>query len=119
MRKYKLLTKAMLGASLLLAGGTVLGNGCANTIASLPICGSILTFCTPGDQINFLWPWLETPDFSVDPSCTIPYDCGGAAPTGSDLFPSIPGGPGGGSTPAPSDTQGGGATGGGGGGGGV
>lgn len=112
MRKYRLLTKTMLGASLLLAGGTVLGNGCINTVASLPICGAVLTFCTPADQLNLLWPMLTTPDFAADPSCTIPGGCGTQG--ASDLMPPT-GGPGGTGTPSPSDTSGGGVGGGGGG----
>ena len=97
MRRYRLLRKIMVSASLLMAGGTVMGNGCVNTVASLPICGGLLAFCDSFDQINFLFPILETPDFRQDPSCTIPLGCGGG-----DLFdipinpnpngPQLPGG---------------------------
>ena len=113
MRKYKILKKALLGVSVLLAGGTVLSNGCMNTVASINLCGTVFTFCTPGDQLSLFWPYLEIPDYQADPSCTIPMGC-----DGSDLFPSIPGAPGSGgaSSAPPSDTQGGGLGGGGGGG---
>lgn len=111
MRRYKFLSKTLLSISLVLAGGAVFSNGCINTVASLPICGGILTFCTPGDQLTMLWPLLETPDFNTDPSCTIPYGC-----DSTDLFGPIDGAPGGGGSDQPSDDQGGGAGGGGGGG---
>lgn len=106
MRRHTILKKALLGASVLLAGGTVLSNGCMNTLASINVCGTVFTFCTPGDQLSLLWPYLEIPDYQTDPSCTIPMGC-----DGSDLFPSIPGAPGGGASEQPS---GGGGTGGGG-----
>ena len=119
MRRHKFLTKTLLSVSILLAGGTVLSNGCINTLASLPICGGILTFCTPSDQLNLLYPMLEIPDFNADPSCTIPLGCGGRG--SSDLFgpvdPNNPdAGPGGGASDPPSDATGGGLGGGGGGG---
>jgi hypothetical protein len=106
-----------LAAGLMLAGGTVFQGNCANALYSLPICGGILTFCTPTDQLNVLFPLLTTPDFSADPSCTIPLGCGG-----SDIFDDFPDGfnpPGGDETPPPEDDMGGelGGTGGGGGGG--
>ena len=116
MRRHKFLTKTLLSVSVLLAGGTVLSNGCINTLASLPICGGILTFCTPGDQLTLLYPMLEIPDFNADPSCTIPLGCGGQAPSGTDLFGPVPGAPGGGPSEPPSDSTGGGLGGGGGGG---
>ncbi len=77
MKRYRLLRKIMVSASLLMAGGTVMGNGCVNTLASLPICGGLLTFCDSFDQINPLFPLLETPNVQADPSCTIPLGCGG------------------------------------------
>jgi hypothetical protein len=116
MRKYKILKKALLGVSVLLAGGTVLSNGCMNTVASINLCGTVFTFCTPGDQLSLFWPYLEIPDYEADPSCTIPMGCGGQPSTGSDLFPAIPGAPGGLASEQPSDTQGSGVGGGGGGG---
>lgn len=76
MRRYRLLRKIMVSTSVLLAGGTVMANGCVNTLASLPICGGLLTFCDAFDQINLLFPILQTPDFRADPSCTIPLGCG-------------------------------------------
>jgi len=111
MRRYKFLRKAVLSASVLLAGGTVLGSGCMNTLASVNLCGTVFPWCDPVDQVNLLYPMLELPDFDVDPSCTIPLGCGG-----TDVLPALEGGPGGGDTPPPSDTQGGGLGGGGGGG---
>jgi hypothetical protein len=113
MRKHKLLTKALLIASVVMAGGTVLDNGCINTLASLPICGSVLTFCTPADQVNLLWPLLTTPDYNSDPSCSIPLACGS-----SDVLQPLAGGPGNDSSGVvqPTDSSSGGALGGGGGG---
>lgn len=112
MRRYGLFRKTMVGIGLLFAGGTVMQGNCINTIASLPICGGLLTFCTPGDQISALFPLLQVPDFSSDPSCTIPIACGGGG-----LFPPLPGFPGGDAPEDPEDDQGGGVGGGGGGGG--
>lgn len=90
MRRYRLLRKIMVSASLLMAGGTVMANGCVNTLASLPICGGVLTFCDAFDQINLLFPILQTPDFRADPSCTIPLGCS----TGDVLtIPQNPDGP--------------------------
>jgi len=85
----------------LTVGGILLGSTCINTIASLPLCGEILTFCEPVDQIELLFPYFETPDYSADPSCTIPGACGD-----SDLF-EIDGFGGNASAP-PSDNNGGG-----------
>jgi hypothetical protein len=98
---------------MVLAGGSVLGSGCMNTLASINLCGTVFTFCTPTDQLNLLFPMLELPDFDTDPSCTIPLGCGG-----SDVLPPLEGGPGGGETDEPIDDSGGGLGGGGGGGGG-
>lgn len=112
MGKSRLLTKVLMTTTVVLGGGAVLGNGCMNTLASIPICGTVLTFCTPADQINMLWPYLEVPDFRTDPSCTIPYGCGEQG--ASDLFPPLEGGPGGGASDPPSDDEGGGIGGGGG-----
>jgi len=103
----------MIGLTVVIAGGSLFGSNCINTVASLPICGSVLTFCTPADQLNVLWPLLETPDFDADPSCTIPLGCGDG-----DLFDVPDGFPGGDAPDDPSDDQGGGAGGAGGGGGG-
>ena len=103
--------------SIALAGGTVLGNGCINWMASVPVCGTVLTFCTPQDQLNLMYPMLDLPNFNWDPSCTFPMGCGQG-----DLYPSggansTGGGsnglPGGGAPDAPSNTSSG--TGGGGG----
>lgn len=113
MRKYFDLRKKMIGLAVVIAGGSLLGSNCINTVASLPICGGVLTFCAPADQINLLWPMLETPDFDADPSCTIPLGCGDG-----DLLPPPGGFPGGDAPDQPSDNQGGGAAGGGAGGGG-
>jgi hypothetical protein len=52
-----------------------------NTVASLPLCGTLLTWCTPMDQLNLFYPLLQTPDFQTDPSCTIPLGC-----HGSDIY---------------------------------
>ncbi len=114
MKPHRKLRKVLIGVSTVLAGGTLLANGCMNTLASLNLCGTVLTFCTPADQLNLFFPMLEVPDFATDPSCTIPLGCGDG-----DLFGNIPPGfPGGDEPDQPSDDQGGGAGGGGGGGGG-
>lgn len=106
----------MVGFTMLAAGGSLFANNCINMAASLPICGGLLTFCSPVDQINLLWPLLETPDFSADPSCTIPLGCGDGD---ENFFPDAPAGlPGGGLPDNPEDDQGGGLGGGGGAGGG-
>jgi hypothetical protein len=105
------LKKSMLVLTTALAGGTMFSDGCINLAASLPVCGTVLTFCTPVDQVNLLFPLLETPDFNADASCTIPLGCGG-----SDIYQNIPAGlPGGDQTEAPSDEQTGTGAGGGGG----
>jgi len=102
----------------MLAGGTVLANGgCMNTLLSISPCGTILAGCTGGDWLNFIFPYLDTPDYNADPSCTIPLACGGNA-GGTDLFPQVPGFGGGGSE-QPQNNGGGGIGGGGGGGGGI
>ena len=114
MRNFKFLRRKLLGLTVLAAGGSMFANNCINTVASLPICGAVLTFCTPNDQIRVLYPLLETPDFSSDPSCTIPLGCG----EGDDNFfgGGGIGGVGGDAPDEPADDQGGGLGGGGGGG---
>ena len=117
MRRIKLMKRTLLSTVAILAGGTVLSNGCMNAVASLPICGGILTYCTPADQLALFYPVLEIPDYQADPSCTIPLSCGG-----SDLFTGTgfvsPFG--GSESEEPEDDQGGGlGTGGGAGGGGI
>ena len=101
MRRHKFVTKILVGASVLCAGGTVLGNGCINTLASINLCGTVLPWCTPADQLNLLYPMLETPDFRADNSCTIPLGCGA-----TDLYNDIPEGfPGGGGPEEPEENQ--------------
>jgi hypothetical protein len=43
---------------------------CETTLTTLNPCGSIFAFCEPYqvDQI-----FADTPDFSLDPTCTIPF----------------------------------------------
>jgi hypothetical protein len=96
-----------LSLSIILAGGTVLGDGCINTLASIPVCGTVLTFCTPRDQLNLMYPMLDLPNFNWDPSCTVPMGC-----AGSDLYTPTQtatngtfGSPGGSATTPPSLTQ--------------
>lgn len=114
MRNHKRIKRITMTISAVLAGGAVFDNGCFNTLASINVCGTLLTFCTPADQINLLFPYLTLPDFSADPSCTIPLGCGEG-----DVFTDIPDGfPGGQAPEQPQDDQGGGLGGGGGGGGG-
>lgn len=118
MRWTKKKNRLAMAMAAFFAGGTVLQSNCANIAYSLPICGTVLTFCTPTDQLNVLFPLLEIPDFNADPSCTIPLGCGGG-----DLFaPSLPDGftpPGGTEPQDPADDSSGGGAGGGGGGGGI
>lgn len=90
MRRDKILKKMILSAGMVFGGGTVLAGGCINTLASINLCGTVLTFCTPVDQINALFPLLEVPDFNADPSCTIPLGCGDGG-----ILPPLEGGPGG------------------------
>lgn len=114
MRTHNKTRKVILGLSMILAGGTAFNNGCFNTLASINVCGTVLTFCTPADQINALFPYLQVPDYRTDPSCTIPLGCGPG-----DVYTNIPPGfPGGDAPNQPTDAQGGGLGGGGGGGGG-
>ena len=122
MRRLVKQKKLAMTATVLLAGGTVFQGTCANALFSLPICGAVLTFCTPGDQINVLWPLLTTPDFDADPTCTIPLGCLGTDENqvGNGFFD--PGGtnlPGGDVPDQPMDDQQGIGGGGGGGGGGI
>ena len=103
MKNHKSVRKITLGLTVLLSGSTVFDNGCFNTLASVNVCGTILTFCTPADQINLLFPYLEVPDFDTDPSCTIPLGCGDG-----DVYTNIPPGlPGGDAPDQPSDDSGG------------
>ena len=104
MKRARLIQKMAIFASIALAGGTAFSNGCVNTIASVPWCGGVLTWCTPADQLNLLYPLLEIPDYSIDPSCTIPYGCGEGDLFAGDL-------PGGDAPDEPEDDQGGGAAG--------
>lgn len=116
MRWTKKKNRIAMAVTAALAGGTVLQSNCANALYSLPICGGVLTFCTPSDQLNFLFPLLQTPDFRADPSCSIPLGCGD-----DDIY-NIPdgyAGPGGDGANQPTDDQSGGASGGTGGGGGI
>lgn len=89
--KYRTLLSIFIGC-------TFIGNGCINTIVSLPVCGSVLTFCTPNDQLMIFFPLLEIPDFGTDPSCTIPLGCGDG-----DVFPPSDGGIGGNAPDTPDD----------------
>lgn len=114
MRRHRLLRKALVGVAAMSAGGFLMANGCANALLSITPCGTVFTFCTPADQANLIFPFLDLPDFNVDPSCTIPYGCGDGG-----LFPPFVGGPGGGAPDIPTGTGGGGLGGGGGGGGGA
>lgn len=114
MRRSKFLKKCLLSASVLFAGGAVFGSGCANTLASINLCGTVFTFCTPVDQVNLLFPMLDIPDFDVDPSCTIPLGCGDGG-----VLPPLVGGPGGDPAAPAQPAQGSGLGTGGGGGGGI
>ena len=108
--------RMVLAAATVAGGGVVLNNGCANFAYSITPCGTVVptTICTPTDQANLLFPYLEIPDYSSDPSCSIPRGC-----AGNDVLPPLPGGPGGNSTgtvqPTTGDSSGGGGGGGGGG----
>ncbi len=113
MQRHKILQKTLLCMTVTLAGGTLLGGTCVNTLASANLCGTVFPWCTPADQLNLLYPMLETPDFYSDPSCTIPLGCGDG-----DLYTvdsSADGYIGGDAPDDPEDDEGGGTGGGGGG----
>jgi hypothetical protein len=115
MRRHRRIKKALLSLSVMLGGGTVMADGCLNTLASINLCGTVLTFCTPADQLNLFLPYLTLPDFNTDPSCTIPLGCGSG-----DLYTNIPAGFPGGQPPSePTNSQSGVGGGGGGAGGGI
>ena len=60
MKRYRLLRKIMVSASLLMAGGTVMGNGCVNTLASLPICGPFILSHEQADElVEKAWKCLD------------------------------------------------------------
>jgi hypothetical protein len=101
MRRTLKLRKALFTAAVILGGGTVMDTSCINALASVNVCGTVLTFCTPADQLNLFFPYLTIPDYSTDPSCTIPLGCGA-----SDVYTNIPPGfPGGGSVNPPTNGQ--------------
>lgn len=100
----KFFEKLILTVILLATLSMVMG-GCV-----INLCGTVLTFCTPIDQLNLMFPLLQVPDYDSDPSCSIPLGCGS-----SDVLPPLIGGPGGGPPNEPTDNQGGGMGGGGGG----
>jgi hypothetical protein len=111
MRKPRFWKKILLSVGVAFGGGTAAAGGCWDTIASVNVCGTVLTFCTPADQLNVFFPFLTTPDYFTDPSCTIPLGCG----TG-DLYQNIPAGfPGGSAPQQPTNSQTGTGAGGGGG----
>ncbi len=111
-KNVKRARKLMIAAAVI-GNGVVLGNGCANMLFSISPCGTVVptTICTPADQLNLLFPYLNIPDYRTDPSCTIPFGCGEQGD--SDLFPPS-GGPGGGASDPPDQSDSGGGTGGGG-----
>lgn len=88
MRSRKMRRKMMVGLLTALGGATMLqsGNGCLNTLLSIPVCGVVLpdTVCTPEDQLLLTFRFLQVPDFGTDPSCTIPFGCSGP---GNSSFP--------------------------------
>ncbi|MEE8170731.1 MAG: hypothetical protein V3T70_09300, partial [Phycisphaerae bacterium] len=64
--------------SLLLAvfgGGVMYATGCTNFLFSINVCGTVLLNCTPEDQLLLVFPFLDVPDFDIDPTCTIPTGC--------------------------------------------
>src|SRR5262245_16033028 len=65
-----------------LGGGTMFAseNGCLNALFSVQVCGTVVpaTICTPQDQLALEFQFLKVPDYSIDPSCTIPFSCGPA-----------------------------------------
>ncbi len=76
MRRYRILRKALMGATAVLAGGTVLQSGCASLAMSVTPCGTVFTFCEPFDQAIQLFQFFDIPDWETDPSCVIPFGCG-------------------------------------------
>ena len=59
MKRKKRLTRVLLSLGCVLGGGTMMANGCMNALASFPICGTLLTFCTPTDQLNLFFPLVK------------------------------------------------------------
>lgn len=105
------LRRLLIASATVAGGGMVLNNGCANFAMSITPCGTVVptTICTPADQANLLFPYLNIPDYSSDPSCSIPRGCGAG-----DVLPPLPGGPGGDDVVQPTNGNSGGGSGGGG-----
>jgi hypothetical protein len=64
------------------AGTTLYGGGCAgDNLWRFNPCGTILStnICSPTDWYARIF---DGPDWSVDPSCAIPFQCGGGTGTG-------------------------------------
>jgi len=109
------------GLLLTLGGGMLFSNGCMNLLTSIQICGVVVpvTVCTPEDQLLLTFQFQEVPNYTVDPTCTIPTACDNGGAVGDYPFdgtdPEQPDVPAGGSVGG--GVGGGGAGGGGGGGG--
>jgi hypothetical protein len=60
-----------------LAVGTIPALSCAQTVLeAVNPCGTVLSNCTPADWYRWMvWPYVNYPDYSIDPSCVIPYAC--------------------------------------------
>jgi hypothetical protein len=107
-----------------LSGGMLFADGCFTFLTSVPVCGVVVptTVCTPRDQLLLTLQFQEFPNYSIDPTCTIPFGCSDDGPLstgGTGEFPY-----GGEESDEPEENQGGGAgglggIGGGGGGGGI
>ncbi len=63
--------------------GTLAGAGCNTAARWLNPCGTLLV-CDPTspDLGRLAWDraFLDWPDYDVDPTCTVPYACGGWPP---------------------------------------
>lgn len=59
-----------------LVGGTLLGQ-CYDTVTLVNPCGTLLTenVCSEQDWWNWTFPGRTSPNFDLDPSCTIPGQC--------------------------------------------
>ena len=74
MRRYG---RKMILAALAATAGCVYASGCMQTAAlSLNPCGTLFAFCTADDWLRAIDPLVTYPDFELDPSCTMPYQCG-------------------------------------------
>lgn len=94
------------GLSILLTGTAFQLPSCSGLLTTFNPCGTVFAFCNP-QEIDALFG--DIPDFSLDPSCTIPFfgvnnDGGVGGGTGGGGTGGIGGGFGGGQSGTCSDT---------------